>query len=148
MLQLARIKLQRILLPTNSAASSKASSKLSPTRKAPRDPVMERRLMLQPFGSIICHKIVRRCLLGRRSRSLSNARSLRVRHDPNALILLRLPLRNRRQPKLPQMLLRFLPLSLPTKPKLISVRCVVKFCADRPWIYHPFNAFQCCSFAP
>jgi hypothetical protein len=77
-------RLPRIMLPTNSAASRKASFKLSPTRKVPRIPVMGRKLMRLLFGSIICRKIGRSCQLRKGSRFLSNARSLRVRRNPYA----------------------------------------------------------------
>ena len=43
-------------------------------RKAARAPVMGRRLMLLLFGSIICRKIGRSCLLRKGSRFLRNAR--------------------------------------------------------------------------
>jgi hypothetical protein len=47
-----------------------------------------KKLMLLLFGSIICRKIGRSCQLRKGSRFLSNARLLRVRHNPKAPTLL------------------------------------------------------------
>ncbi len=68
-----------------------------------------KRLMLLLSGSIIHHKTGRSCLLRSGSRFLSNAWSLRARHDPNVRILLRPTLRNPRQLRLQHVLHQFLP---------------------------------------
>jgi hypothetical protein len=77
-------KVRKDNVANHQRASRTACSKLSPTRKVPWDPVVERRLMLLLFGSIINQKIGKSCLLRRGSRFLSNARSLRVRRNPYA----------------------------------------------------------------